>query len=63
MSKLSVLFFGITLILLFSPTFAYYALAKIFPAIPSLQSQIISISLFIIGIILLIVQQIIKKPK
>jgi len=63
MSRLTVLIFGITLILLFSPTFAYYAMIKIFPTMPSLQAQIVSIIPFILGIVLLGVQKIIKKPK
>jgi hypothetical protein len=63
MGKFTVLIFGIALLLIFSPTLVYYVMIKMYPTIPSLQAQIVSVFPFIFGIILLGIQKIIKKPK
>jgi hypothetical protein len=63
MGKFTVLIFGIALLLIFSPTLVYYVMIKIYPTIPSVQAQIVSVFPFILGIILLSVQKIIQKPK
>jgi len=63
MSKLTMVLFGIALLLLFSPTFVYLMINKIGLPMPSFQAQIVSVIPFILGIILLGVLKIIKKPK
>jgi len=63
MSKLTIALFGIALLLLFSPTFVYLMISKIGPSMPSLQVQILSVIPFVLGIILLGVLKIMKKPK
>jgi hypothetical protein len=55
--------FGIALLLLFSPTFVYLAINKINLSLSSFQAQTVSVIPFILGIILLGVLKIIKKPK